>query len=138
MNPPVDENELATRELARRLTPYVATERAWSIAAEFVTDLLARGWRPPLDRPPKLGRKGDYARGAALARELLGRRLEGAHSGDTTPAPEAEARGRADPAERCQRRRRAPPVPPHRVGCRMARRGQSRLTILAIQIHILL
>ncbi|GAA3251291.1 hypothetical protein GCM10020216_084680 [Nonomuraea helvata] len=91
MNQRVDEIELAKRELTRRLTPYIATERAWSIGADYVTDLLARGWRPPLDRPPKPSRKGDYVRGAALARELLAQRLQSADAGDSIPDPDAEA-----------------------------------------------
>ncbi|MFD9943212.1 hypothetical protein ACFWYW_14535 [Nonomuraea sp. NPDC059023] len=66
-----DECELGRRELTRRLMPYLSTEQAWAIAHAFIADMLARGWRPPLERPPPPSRRGDYQRGAALARELL-------------------------------------------------------------------
>ncbi|MDX3100510.1 NUDIX hydrolase [Nonomuraea angiospora] len=155
MTQPVDEIELAKRELTRRLTPYVATERAWSIGADYVTDLLARGWRPPLDRPPKPNRKGDYARGAALARELLAQRLQGADVGDSIPDPGTEGPapkpcGKRDPPRDTSPRdlrtarigrqhtrpaqNRAHPFGPPSI----TRRGQLGSTSLAAQSHNLL
>lgn len=70
-----DEADLARRELARRLLPYTDTDHAWALASSYLDDLQNRGWRPPREPLPKLGRPGDAAAGAALARELLAQRL---------------------------------------------------------------
>lgn len=68
----------ATHELAGRLRPWVQEHKAWEIARDFVRDLSAEGFRPPLRPPRPPLQQADpekiqavNARGVSAARQLL-------------------------------------------------------------------
>lgn len=74
MTAPAPEDVHAAGVLARHLTGRLApTLDPEIVAAALVALLREHGWRP-IPRPPQIagdGKPGDYARGAALAREQL-------------------------------------------------------------------
>lgn len=79
VDPDIQEHwDRAARELEKRLRPHMVDHTAWPLAHQFVMDMAAQGFRPPL-RPPKPPppridpgeQRAAYQRGLAAARDQL-------------------------------------------------------------------